>query len=827
MKLSIKIIIIGLISFLFASGPSIAQHTLTGTITDNETGRPMEFVQVALMESDSSLLTGTITNDEGMFQLNINQPGSYLLMVSFIGFEEVWKPVEIFSGPNTLETISLIAAVTELGEVEITAAASLFRSEADRRIFNVEFMTVAEGGTAVQLLETIPSVQLDEEGNITLRGSANVLIYINGRPTSLTADDTESILEQYPASAIRDIELITNPSARFDAEGVGGIINIILKEERRIGFNARLNLSSGTGNKYNGGINMNMRQNRWNLSANYFYQYREMWESNESFRENFLGGTSPVINQDFDTENFNQSHLVRLGIEYETGNNSSVRVFSNINARSRDRGRIYNIRSMANYSMLDSMYVRHLNEDQSRINYEFGAGYNWDNANGRNLSMNATFSLESQERIEYFSQHYFDASMNEVEIKLQDQFYERPVDRRMLVLELDYEQSPGTDLLIESGLRSTIRHDDRSQNFRQLNQETSLYEEVILNGFPISNHFIRDEDIHAGYLTFRNSRNRLNYMAGLRAEMTIARTWQAYGLESGFGDNNYLEPARDIDFSNDYFNLFPSLFLSYEIGQNQDIQANYSRRIRRPWINSLMPFINAQDFFNLRLGNPYLEPAYTDNFELNYIRGWDDFMLTAGVYHRNTTNALTRLFIPFAEGSMVTWTNANRTNSTGIEMINYFTAGSNFDATLTGNFFHSLVRGDMDGIAYNNESYSWTLSLLGNFNMPGLFSTQLAANYWGPRVIPQGQIKPVFSMNIGMRRNVMNNQGTVSLNISDVLNTRRFQLETTSDSFYQQRNFFRESRVLTLSFTWRFRDMRDQNDRQRDNGIDGDIDGLF
>ena len=188
-----------------------------------------------------------------------------------------------------LGTFMLAPSATELGGVEVTAAAALFRTEADRRVFNVENMTISDGGTAIQLLETLPSVQVDDEGNLSLRGSGNILIYINGRPTNLSSDETESILEQYPASAIREVELITNPSARYDAEGIGGIINIILKESRRQGFNGQVNASAGTGHKYSAGLNLNYRHNRVNVFTNYAYQYRQLWEETHSFRERFTG----------------------------------------------------------------------------------------------------------------------------------------------------------------------------------------------------------------------------------------------------------------------------------------------------------------------------------------------------------------------------------------------------------------------------------------------------------------------------------------------------------------------------------------------------------
>jgi outer membrane cobalamin receptor len=362
--------------------------------------------------------------------------------------------------------------------------------------------------------------------------------------------------------------------------------------------------------------------------------------------------------------------------------------------------------------------------------------------------------------------------------------------------------------LFEAGLKSTLQFDDREQIFNEFDFGNQEY---VLDDW-VTNQFSFDEQIHAAYLIYRDRVGRFSYQAGLRGEFTLTESYQ---------------PVIDSTYNYNYFLPFPSIFLSYEISQHQDIQASYSRRIRRPRQHSLAPFINAQDFFNLRLGNPYLEPEHTDNFEINYIRAWERYMFTAGVFHRYTTNALTRVFILFDDATMVTWTNADTRNATGVELINYFTWSDNFDATLTGNFFQSEISGEREGVAFSNQSYSWSLSLLGNLNIPRYFSSQITANYQGPRVIPQGQIRPVFSMNLGFRRNVFNQQGTVSLSVSDIFNTRRFSLETNGTGFYQEREFKRESRVATLSFTWRFRGYLDRSRDRGVNGFEGDVEGLF
>lgn len=218
---------------LSSSYQAHARQVITGTVLDSETGDPMEFAQAALLNPvDSAMVEGGITDQQGEFRLEAPETGEYLLSIRFVGYHEGLHMVTISEETSELGTFVLESAATELGEIEVSAAAALFRTEADRRVFNVERMTVAEGGTTIQLLESLPSVQVDEEGNVSLRGSGNILIYVNGRPISLFSDDTESVLEQYPASAVEEVELITNPSSRYEAEGVGGIINIILKEER-------------------------------------------------------------------------------------------------------------------------------------------------------------------------------------------------------------------------------------------------------------------------------------------------------------------------------------------------------------------------------------------------------------------------------------------------------------------------------------------------------------------------------------------------------------------------------------------------------------------
>ncbi|TVR79041.1 MAG: TonB-dependent receptor [Chitinophagaceae bacterium] len=803
-----------ILSFLFLLAITVtAQTTVSGTLKDAKTNEVLEFAQVVFMSpEDSSTVSAATTGLDGSFTTEIN-PGSYILKSSYIGYQSITREITIEEGRNRLGDLLVEISSEELREVEISAAASLFRTEADRRIFNVENMTVSDGGTAIQLLENLPSVQVDEEGGISLRGSSNILIFINGRPTNISGDDVESVLEQYPADAIKSVELITNPSARYDAEGIGGIINIILKEERRGGINGQVNASAATGHRYSGGLNLNFRRDNFNIFANYNYQYRQNRQTSETFRENFSPTATPFLDQNFNTRNYNNTHLIRTGIEYDLTENSTVRLFSNINLRTVDRERTYYNRFKNENLDLDSMSVRFLTEDRDSRNFEFGGSYSLSlNEGSSSLNIQSSYSDDETDRIEYFDQYFITEGYVVLPEKGLDQTYERPVRNKMFLFQTDFEHSLSTEneRAIETGVKLTLTEQNREQIFNELNPVTNEYVE---NEF-ITNSFDYNEDVYAAYFIFRDNIDRFSYQAGLRTEYTITESFQ---------------PKIDSIHTNNYINLFPSVFLSYSLSENQDVQVNYSRRIRRPGMRSLMPFINAQDLLNLRLGNPYLEPEITDNIELSYIQSWEKYMLSASIYHRNTQNGITRAITSFDEQtSVVTWLNAAQRNNTGLELVNYFRLSNNFDATLTGNFYYSVLSGDINGSPFSDESFSWTLSLMSNIRIPKVFNVQVTGNYSGPMVFPQGRIKSRYGVNVGFRRNIMNNNGTISLNFSDIFGTQRFRFENTNENFYQEREFNWETSVITLAFTYRFRGYSERDRQRRGGGPSGmDDDDMF
>lgn len=778
---------------------------LQGSIRDAENEQPLEFANVSLLApGDSSLLQGTLSGLSGEYELSAAE-GEYLLRFSFIGYEASFRTVRLQAGEAlNLPPVLLAPDAKTLDEVTVTSVRSMFKSDIDKRVYDVENSVIAQGGTAIDLLQTLPSIQVDEEGNISMRGSGNILILINGRPSSVSSEEMESILAQFPANSVKSVELITNPSSRYDAAGIGGIINIVLKKDERQGLNGQAEASVGTREKYSGGINLNYGLPKVNFFANYNYQYRRLFELSESQRFATTGRVSPQLDQNFDTDNIRQNQLLRAGLDYRPAEALSLGFYVQYNANSRERLRIYEQLHRAADGQRDSLSVRTLNEDQRATNIEAGFNLNWDiDSSGQALLFNASYSRDEQERVEFFDQLYYYGS-DEQPGRREDQIYGRPHQRSLAVLQLDYLKPFGAFGKLEAGLKSTIADFDNRQFFEQLDPQG-----VWIDNDTISNRFQFNESVHAAYMMYRSTIGQLGVQAGLRSELTLTQSFE-------------FNTERTV--TNNYFNLFPSLYLSYELATEATVMLNYSRRISRPSVGALAPFYNAQDFLNLRLGNPLLQPELTDSYELGYAKSFDWLFFTGTLYHRRTTDLLSRIYVLFDNNFAVqTWENANRRNANGLELINQLFLAKWMDLTLSGNFFHSRIIADNISEELDNENFSWTISLLSSFRAGKWGNFQLQGDYRGPIVLPQGEIAPMYGLNIGYRKNLWDGKATLGLNVSDVFNTRIFVIETTGQGFSQERVFNWESQIATLTFTYRFGGFNDQAREERGGGnIDSD-----
>lgn len=796
---------------LFFTAQGFAQEIIIkGKVKEKGSDKALEFANVALLSvNDSVVVDGSISDLDGGFDF-ISKPGNYILRVGFIGYDSYFKNLELGERRSVnLGMISLSSNAANLEMVVVEGVKSIFESDIDKRRYDVENSVVAEGATASELLETLPSIQVDDEGGITMRGSGEVLIYINGRPSNLSGDDAESILSQFPANSIKSVELITNPSSRYDAAGVGGIINIILKKNEKTGFNGQLNVSAGTRDKYNAGVNLNYGGEKVNYYAAYNYQNRRTFRESEVFRENRIDNISPFLDQDSYGERIDVTHLIRGGLDYNITENKTFGFYAQGNFRDRESFNSLNQRSLNSFSNLDSLYVRNQNDTRESFNAETGVNYNWEiDTLGQRLYTSLSYSRDERTEEENIEQLFYNESNEAVPENNLIQLNTVPQSSDLYVFQLDYIKPFANGGSLESGLKGTYSIWDRGQEFAQGDQGNNFIPAPIDS---ISDNFIFNEYVYAAYMSYRNRVGKIGYQGGLRAEYTET-----------VGQQGSSEKA----VVNNYFNLFPSLYLSYDLGEEHEFNANYSRRISRPSIWSLSPLYQVRDLLNFSVGNPFLQPEFTDSYEVGYMKGWAQFLFNATVYHRASTNVHTRV-IRLMDNNVAIQTreNALRRNSTGLELINQVQFANWWDATLSGNFFYSEIIGDNIEEGFNNSNFSWTVSLLSNMAIPNLFTFQVQGNYRGPIVFPQGELEPYWGINAGIRKNILDEKATISLNISDIFNTRVFRIRNEDRRFVQDRVYNRETRIGTIAFTYRFGGFNDKNGSNGDDDGDFDDDG--
>lgn len=776
------------------------QAQIQGKVLQQDNNNPLEFANISLLTAaDSSFVTGTFSEIDGSFELQAAE-GSYLIEVRFIGFEATYLAIEVQDSKRLkLDPILVYSDAEMLDEVTVTSMRSMFQSDIDKRVYNMDNNVLAQGGTAIDVLETIPSVQVDEEGNISMRGSGNIVVLINGRPSSISGDDTESILAQFPANSIKSIEIITNPSSRYDAAGVGGIINIILKENERRGLNGQVEVSAGTRNKYTAGINLNYGLPKVNFFLNYNYQYRNRFTLGETRRISKVAGEPALLDQDFDTEDIRQVHLLRTGMDYRFNDRLSSGLYLQGNRSTSDRVRLYNQRFIDAESNLDSLYERTLLEDRLSNNLEGGVYFDWNiDTSGQRLYFTGSYSADVTDRIELMEQLYYVGSDANL-VRSEDQRYGRPRQNNLAVLQLDYTLPIAGSGQLEAGLKTTAGAFDLDQSFEIL-QDNNTWRNID----TVSNSFEFNETVHAAYLIYRDKLGRFSYQAGLRGEMALT---------------NSLEGNTQNTVENNYFNLFPSVYLSYERQTGEAFFLNYSRRINRPSTWGLAPFYNVQDPLNMRLGNPYLQPELTDSYEVGYDRDLEFLMITGTLYHRRTEDVLSRIFVPGENNSVImTWENANSSINNGLEIINQFFVTKWMDLTVSGNAFHARIFGENIQSGFVNENFSWSASLLGSFRAGNWGTFQLQGNYRGPVVRPQGELLPMYGINAGYRKDFWDRRATLSISVSDIFNTRIFRVSVDDPSFSQTREFNWETRIGTITFNYRFGGFNNQERKERNGG---------
>lgn len=780
---------------------------LLGRVADEQTEEAILFANVLVYQAGTTdLLTGTTTDERGLFVVKDLPYGGYDVEISYLGYESFKQAgiqLNAEQRMGRLGQVLLGVGANNLDEIEVTAERAAIEFGLDRKVFNVEQDMASSGGTAEDLLRNIPSVTVDLDGNISLRGSTNIRILINGKPSALTGLDRQGFLQQLAAGTIESIEVLTNPSAKYDPEGMGGIINIITKQQNKQGFNIQTSVNVGTNDKYNGNVNLNYRVGKFNIQTGYSYNNDDRWFRGSLYRTTMTADTSWVQDQDVDGDRNRLSHTFQGGVEYFVSPRGSITLQGNYSDRSgsntSDRNNLF---LDGNDDFLYRSLRREVGEETSdswELNLDYRQRFR---EKGRELTLSAQHSEQNEMEDENFFEDFFaeDGSVFAMDRQLNPQ----PQQNDVWLFQGDYTHPLGESTTLETGSRVTLR--GVSIDNQLFDFDPDINDFVFLQSF--SNLFSYQEDVYAAYGILKGSfAEKWEWQAGLRAEQTNTSA-------------ELIEPTKEV-YPNDYFSLFPSAFLTYAISDRSGLQLNYSRRINRPSFRSLNPFIDFDDPLNPRGGNPFLLPEYTNSYEFNYLRSAEKGSLTLGAYWRETTDMITRITIPDLTTGVNLRTTANlaRGRNYGVEVIGTIRPVDKLQLVISGNGYRTEVDSDDLESDLNAAGYQFSGRMQASYTLFKDLGVQLTGFYRSAGVRPQGEMRAFGSLDLGFRKPVLKGKGTITLRASDLFKTRKFSFLTIAEGITSDATYQRESRIVYLGFNYSLRqDKRQRNRGEREGG---------
>ena len=791
--------------------PTLNAQSVKGRILDATSKQGVEYASIRLFGyRDSSLLQGTLSDSSGTFQLKAPGYGQYRIEISFIGYlTRVLDSVTLTreSPDKNFTPIYLEPDQELLDEVVVNEERSMMSYGIDKKVYNPEKDLISRGGSATDMLQNIPSVQIDADRNIQFRGSSNITVYIDGKPSTLTGSDRTAILDQIPANNIERIEIISNPSAKYDAEGSGGIINIVTKRGAGRAYEAVVTLNAGTHDKYQGNILLSRKWKKWELGLSYGFNQRHTWKRNSSLRES-TDSTGYIVDQSTDGIDRDYIHNGKITLDYLANERNTFGFFVSLNRQHEDEDELTDYDFQNESRFRDSFGYRLNLHDEVRLNRDLGM--NWNHRfrkKGHQLTWNFSISDNSQEDNLEADQSMF----------LPDWSYNRPpFQQNTSSSEYNYLHTLQGDHILplteksrlESGIKLTLRGIDNDFYSESRNSVAEEFTEDV----NLSNRFKYQEEVYAFYSNYSREMKRWSVSAGMRGELTRIHSKQFSNGE---------------EYNRNYFNLFPSLFLGYQLTSNQELQASVSRRIDRPGARQLNPFRSFSDPLNQREGNPFLNPEYILSYEVNYNLILKKFNLTAGLYWRTTYDRIIRYRTLTQEGvTLTSYQNLDESRSAGAEFVTQYSFNKRLRSNVNLNIYQVNMKGDNLLAGLGNSVWGGNLRLSTNATITRNLSGQLSYNFFRPGWALQGTIRSFQSLDLGVQQDLFKGKGSIGMRVSDLFNTRQFQMETLGAGFTQQNLWKRESRILYLNFSYRFGNDSLSGRKRGGNRPDGDGGGM-
>ena len=806
-------IIVSAFFILIGTMAALAQGSVKGKVLDRQTDEVMEFVNVVVETPAGKLVKGAITDVSGQFYITGLKDGTYQLQVSFVGYKTLTRQFTL-SAQNRQQQYKALYMSEDakvLGEVQVTGQRSQMKLEVDRKVFSVDQILAAAGGSATDLLENIPSVEVTTDGEISLRGNSSVEVWINGKASGLTTDNRAEILQQIPAESIERIEVIDNPSAKYSPEGSAGIINIVLKRDRKAGYYGSLRAGANIYGGWNTGGNINYSSGVLDAYANLGYRRRKNQGGSES-QQNYKQ-TNEYQTYESEEKNRGGGLFARMGLTWHFTKNDDL----SLGGMTLQGNFKNNTETPYHYGTIgatqDTYQMFRLNKgdgDMQMYHAELGYEHRWKDSHKLTAHVEYNRWMSDNDNIYRDRTDYLTAVANSPLSPTRYYYQYRPmhIRNRSWEAKLDYENQITEHFKIEAGYNGRWSHENTPQeSWYADNWEGDNLEEDEL----YYNRFIYSMDTHALYATVNTKIGKLGVMAGLRGEYWKVNTESYdYAQEHGMA-------VKEEPYKKDFFKFFPSLFLNYELTESAQLQLNYTYRLRRPWGGQLNSFRNTSDASMIQFGNPELTPEYTHSISLNFLKTWAEHTLSISTYYRPTTDVMQRIRYQNAGDGMMYMTTMNLTKrqSLGVEIIGKNKLFRILDLTTTVNGYYNKLDGFsyvIDGQAVTGEgdkSFSWDARMLASLILPYDISLQLTGNYRSRGVITQGYRKPNASVDLGVRKNFFNMKLAVAFNWRDVFNTRHWENYTESDTFWRHQKNWRDP-MVNFQVTWNFGNMNNQ-----------------
>ncbi|MCF2645493.1 TonB-dependent receptor [Prevotella stercorea] len=798
-----------------------AQGIVKGKILDRQKSEPLGFVNIKVTEQGSDkFVGGGITDAGGNFNVSGLKDGKYTLTLTFMGYKDVTRQFEITPTKRDVQFKLLYMAedAKQLNEVTVTGQRATMKLEVDRKSFDVGQLISNAGQSASDVLDNVPSIEVDNDGNVSLRGNSSVEVWINGKASGLTSDNRAQILQQLPAESIDRVEVIDNPSAKFSAEGSAGIINIVLKKDRKAGYYGSVQAGGDTRGGANTSFNVNYNSRLIDSYLNIGYRHRANTGHMESQQ------TSDTYNQTYDSDS------------KQRGNNFFTRAGVTLHATTKD-----------DFS-LSGMLMHGGGNSHSYTPYIYTAvanglnNYQLDRINRSRTGMDMRYG-EFNYRHSFNDKHFIDFTADLSSWKMNgDNWYQdstvvvgiddvtysyqyRPqyINNHRKELKLEYENQVTKNFKIEAGYNGNFSRENTPQESYMDNTSfdgTNASEDKLF-----FNRFIYKQDLHAFYTTLSYKFGALSLMGGLRGEYWRVNT------ESYTWEQEHDASLREQPFKKDYFQLFPSVFMSWQMTETQQLQLNYTRRLRRPWGGQLNSFRDTRDATTVSFGNPYLTPEFSNSFSLNYLKQWNDHSLLVSAYYRPTTDVIQRISYKNQEDGLFYQTSMNvaKSVSTGLEMTVKNKLWRILDLTTSANAYYYRLNGfsyDIDGQTVTGNSdhnFTWNARMTASLMLPYDISIQTTGRYTARQVITQGYRKANYSIDFGARKNFFNKMFTLSVNCRDLLDSRRFETFTSGPNFTRHQINRRGGRRVSMTLTWNFGNMKQKKRPNKNQGSENDM----